>query len=69
MDKFPATLLNRKILKHTHTHTHTYTHIHTHMHALTHVPTCSYTHTHTHIHTIIVDYPNGSYVVTMFDII
>ena len=24
MDKFPATLLNRKILKHTHTHTHTH---------------------------------------------
>ena len=34
MDKFPATLLNRKTLKrtHTHTHTHTNTHTHTHMH-------------------------------------
>ena len=35
MDKFPATLLYRKILKHTHTHTHTHTtHAHTHTHSL-----------------------------------
>ena len=31
MDKFPATVLNRRILKHTHTHTHTHTHSKEHL--------------------------------------